>query len=182
MMILVGSQAAKLRGHLPEWRNGYTDDHDIYAPKDTADEWIDGLLYDQRVSELSDAYFGFGAILNKSQVISVVYPDIVYEAYLKTSDLLEVSHLGTNFFAISEASQLAVKLGYLTYNREEKMFKDIDFWYNNLYMSGGFGPEHLAVYEAMKKLARSRYGPTSSGLRLAPDAMVESLLQRKLHD
>lgn len=130
MIILTGSRAANLTGCLPDWRKGRMDDHDFYADETSARHIVEQIKSAHSYTEA--AFDGAGGIIiaDKSVRVSVVYPDEVYESLCRLDDNLRVTHLGIDCLAISEKTQLALKMGYIDRCKyhKAKNLNDIEFW------------------------------------------------------
>lgn len=167
MIILNGSQAAAIRGCLPPWREGSTLDHDLCSNAEGR-AIIKAFLFGHFKSvDLRGDDVNFGAICDRRHVFDVHGDEAIWEALCGTRDLLPVNHLGLNVWAISEKTQLAIKLGYYEHIpfHFEKNTKDIEYWSSRVTLD----PEHLRVQEAMKSLAdrmwpleQSTSGPSTS--------------------
>ncbi len=151
MMVLTGSRAATLRGCLPTWRQGRMVDHDFYAGADEREAFLTKLAAEGAHLERQDTARSVTAIVNRSEMISIMAPDAVCAAILRCDDNRPMTHLGWPVLVISERTQLALKQGYIDRCaiHRRKNLADIAFWAARVSLE----PQHLNVCAAMAEAA-----------------------------
>lgn len=150
-MIMVGSRAAFLSGHLPEWRAGQMKDWDFYGDAADVQRMRDYLsdrcgFYEEATDRLGGTHFLDG----KDLVISFLAWDRVADAVLQAPDNFPAEALGQPVTAIGPYTQLALKMGYLRYDNfhSEKNDRDVAYWLSTLPIEG-WTKAHDQVLEAM---------------------------------
>jgi len=155
-MFLIGSQAARLTGCLPDWRDGRVQDADLVIRK-ADQEWLLSMLEPEAVAvrtfkDFPDRYY----ILTPSRLLMDIQVNDDY------ADLLDALPDNTGFelfgrplTAISSLSQLVIKTAYshLPIHRE-KNDRDISYW-QSLTDLGAALPEHLALADYVRHAATS---------------------------
>lgn len=154
--VLVGSVAASVADCLPEWREGYTGDVDLYGDVNTI---INSVSESEGVKLKS---------LSRGDVTVAIDPrgtirldlwkeDGVSSALRETGDMIDTAVFEIDCLAISEASQLALKLAYIRNNgpHNEKNARDIEFW---LSRCAPVKLAHLRVFEAMWYKSEELFG------------------------
>ncbi len=136
-MLLIGSVAAKIRGCLPDWRNGQTDDVDLVG---TQQELMD-LFHELDIREeviLRERPNGMAAIFRLGDPRP---PKIEFDPRRRASHLMleqlsdNTEHvlLGFTVWAVSERTQYMLKKAYEDIPiLREKNDQDLAFWASRL--------------------------------------------------
>lgn len=155
MIILLGSRAAALRDCLPLWRDGRVVDHDFYADAEGSSLIRNRLSVLFERVDVREKPTGWGAICDHQEAVDVLDFDPIAQAILSCNDNAQAEHLGVPVLVISEATQLAIKLGYRGRGfHATKNERDILWWHSRVRL----GQEHEAVRLAMESKA-SRIWP-----------------------
>lgn len=150
-MIMVGSRAAFLSGHLPEWRSGQMKDWDFYGTAEDVQRMRRYLsercgFYEEAVDRLGGTHFLDG----KDLAISFLVWDAVADAIAAAPDGFPAEALGQPVTAIGPYTQLALKLGYLRCGgfHGDKNVRDVQHWLSTLNPQG-WRPAHDDVLSSM---------------------------------
>lgn len=153
-MFLIGSQAARLTGCLPDWRDGRVQDADLVIRK--ADrEWLLSMLEPDAVAvrifnDFPDRHY----IMTPSRLLMDVQINDDYADLLAAlPDNTGFELFGRPLMAISRLSQLVIKAAYshLPIHRE-KNDRDISYW-QSLTDLGDASLEHSALADHVRRAA-----------------------------
>lgn len=154
--ILVGSVAASVTNCLPSWRGGYTGDVDFYGDDKSLIEAVSARC-GVELETVSKGGVTVAIDPRGSLRLDLWREDGVSAALREADDLTSERVMGIDCLAISEASQLALKLAYIRNNgpHNEKNARDIEFWLNR---SAPVKLAHLRVFEAMWYKSEELFG------------------------
>lgn len=151
-LILVGSRAANISGHLPAWRNGQMDDHDFYGTAEDMEymkEWMRNTF--DNPEWLVDRRGCTHYVDRRDLCICIMKDDGLPALLLEAPDTFKGSILGHDTWVIGPYAQMAIKLGY--FNRcsihEDKNTKDLQYWLSTL-DPAGWSSSHMDILLQMR--------------------------------
>ncbi len=179
-MIMVGSRAAALSGHLPDWRDGKMRDWDFYGRADDVGRMRSYLsercgFYEEASDRLGGTHFLDG----KDLVISFLAWDDVADALAAAPDSFHAEALGQSVVAIGPFAQLALKLGYLRCAgfHGQKNDDDVKYWLSSLHPEG-WRPAHDLIFSTMWGRAEEIFQVAPSPIEgSAEEAMLAAFLR-----
>jgi hypothetical protein len=154
-VILVGSRAAHLGGHLPDWRGGLMRDWDIHARRHDIELWAHHNPLAKRR--------GDGFITPCGAVVDFFEWDETSEA-LALTPLAPVSALGTPMVAIGMQAQVALKSAYINAaeHHHGKNSRDLTHWLLRSNPHDWSGA-HEAVFQTMVQRAERLFNHPHPG-------------------
>lgn len=152
-LILVGSRAANISGHLPSWRNGEMDDYDFYGSSEDMQNMKDWMISTFENPEWLVDKRGCMHYVDRRELCICIMKDDGLPALLTSApDTFTGSILSRDCLVIGPYSQMAIKLGYFSRCgfHFEKNKKDLSFWLETLDPQGWYD-NHMEVLLKMRE-------------------------------